>query len=128
MRLALTIAISGSRPQDYPRRWASSRVHCIGWLAGFSSSPPFSVLHREQRCTKARGELVRERELVHDHPGNSTNHSLGRWLVIDLRCTHHLVSQPSVRMRLNSRFGGVVAEILRDFVSTVTKLFRIRVH
>jgi len=24
--------ISGSRPQDYPRRTASSRVHCIGWF------------------------------------------------------------------------------------------------
>ena len=27
-----TIAISGSRPRDYPRRRASSRVHCIGWF------------------------------------------------------------------------------------------------
>ena len=27
-----TAPINGSRPEDYPRRWASSRVHCIGWL------------------------------------------------------------------------------------------------
>ena len=27
-----TASINGSRPQDYPRRWASSRVHCIGWF------------------------------------------------------------------------------------------------
>jgi hypothetical protein len=28
----LTFPINGSRPQDYPHRWASSRVHCIGWF------------------------------------------------------------------------------------------------
>jgi hypothetical protein len=27
-----TLPINGSRQQDYPRRWASSRVHCIGLL------------------------------------------------------------------------------------------------
>jgi len=27
-----TAPINGSRPQDYPRRRASSRVHCIGWF------------------------------------------------------------------------------------------------
>ena len=27
-----TIPINGSRPQDYPHRRASSRVHCIGWF------------------------------------------------------------------------------------------------
>jgi hypothetical protein len=27
-----TFPINGSRPQDYPHRWASSRVHCIGWF------------------------------------------------------------------------------------------------
>ena len=27
-----TAPINGSRPQDYPRHRASSRVHCIGWL------------------------------------------------------------------------------------------------
>ena len=29
-----TAPINGSRPQDYPRRWVSSRVHCIGWFRG----------------------------------------------------------------------------------------------
>jgi hypothetical protein len=27
-----TFPINGSRPEDYPRRYASSRVHCIGWF------------------------------------------------------------------------------------------------
>jgi len=27
-----TVPINGSQPQDYPSRWASSRVHCIGWF------------------------------------------------------------------------------------------------
>jgi hypothetical protein len=30
-----TFPINGSRPQDYPRRWASSRVHCIGWFDNY---------------------------------------------------------------------------------------------
>ena len=29
----LTAPINGSRPRDYPRRRASSRVHCIGLLS-----------------------------------------------------------------------------------------------
>jgi hypothetical protein len=28
----ITFPINGSHPLDYPRRWASSRGHCIGWF------------------------------------------------------------------------------------------------
>jgi hypothetical protein len=31
-RRAGTVPINGSRPQDYPRHRASSRVHCIEWF------------------------------------------------------------------------------------------------
>jgi hypothetical protein len=47
-----TFPINGSRPQDYPRRWASSRVHCIGLLAHPKATEAFNS-QRRSRLTVA---------------------------------------------------------------------------
>jgi len=47
-RVRGTIAISGSRPRDYPHRWILSRVRCIAWF-GDGTSRPFD--HILPMCT-----------------------------------------------------------------------------
>ncbi|MFM8345974.1 MAG: hypothetical protein ACKOB5_15985 [Betaproteobacteria bacterium] len=57
----LTVPINGSLPPDYPHRWASSRVDCIGLFgAAALRATPLSYLNRP-----SRGSLPSPRPRLH---------------------------------------------------------------
>ena len=85
----LTTPINGSQPQDYPRRRASSRVHCIGWFAATWTAYHFS--------SGDNSRTFHHLEAGSDHKGIVTN--------------IRLVDESNRRARDNTRLHGTIRAI-----------------